>query len=83
MNWHSCLDKALLKKGDISIIPMVNNGILFPLVEHLQWKPGVVAQVLAGRLQDLFPFGQIVLPRLHYSIQIRIVYPSSGDEFKV
>ena len=81
MNWHSEL--ALLKKGDISIIPMVNNGVLFPLVDHLQRKPGVVAQVLAGRLQDFFPLELILLPWLHYSIQIRVVYPSTGDEFKV
>ena len=66
---------SLLKEGDVSIIPMMNNRILHFLVQDLQRKPGVESQV--DLYKTFFP-----LPRPHNRIQIRIVYPNTGEEFK-
>ena len=61
---------------------MMNSGVLFPLVDDLQGKPGVVAQVLAGHLQlDLF-WELLPLPGPHHIAQISIVYSKTGGESK-
>ena len=79
---HSFLVGALLNEFDASTLPMMNNGVLFPLVDDLQWKPGVVAHVLAGHLQVNLFWELLPLPWPHHITQISVVYSNTGGEFK-
>ena len=79
---HSFLVSALLNEIDASTLSMMNNGVLFPLVDDLQGKSGVVAHVLASRFQmDLF-WELLPLPWPHHIIQVSIVYSTTGGELK-